>query len=73
MSNWIHSICSDCWDAMNPNRLAVRISEGTKDICCYCGREHTSHIFVRDNPFSLSCLGKRGHHVTKGGNDDSYR
>jgi hypothetical protein len=60
MSRWTHSICSDCWQLKNPDREPTRIVDATMDACCYCGADHTSGIYLRDDPSALLCFGAHG-------------
>jgi hypothetical protein len=62
MKTWNHSICDPCWLARERGREPVRIQEPYRQIshCCFCGIDHRSGIFVRENPQSerLVCQGK---------------
>jgi hypothetical protein len=59
MSRWTHSICQDCWDKKNPDRQAFRLASVGHDEekCCYCGKPHTSGIYVREDPAQVPCGG----------------
>ena len=51
-SPWTHRICVPCWNMKNPDR-AVQESdyqESDPGLCCYCGNETRSGIYVRDDP-----------------------
>ena len=57
MSRWTHSICDSCWNIKEPIREPVHIMHGEIEICCFCGKETRSGIYVRYNPEELSCKG----------------
>jgi len=68
MSRWTHSICEQCWVDKNPGREPHRVGwrqsrfNAQSELCCYCGREHKSGIFVREDPSSVACAGISGYH-----------
>lgn len=71
MSEWNHSICNECWTAgfgIEPGSgrsaplTPVRLVDPKKEVCCFCGKEHQSGIYVRKNPEMLQCKGKTGIH-----------
>jgi hypothetical protein len=53
---WTQSICYDCWDKREPNRIPVRIRFSDDEfpdyveICCDCGRKTIDGIFIKDDP-----------------------
>jgi hypothetical protein len=49
---WTHQICDDCWDEKNPDALSPRHNQGDLEICCWCGRENFSGIYLRFDPNS---------------------
>ena len=55
-SKWTHSICDDCW---NINYLSdpCRIIDPEPEKCCFCGKEHSSGIFIRKDPKQTPCKG----------------
>ena len=66
MSAWTHSICESCWNKKNPDRPAVHIvgvetdddgDVADPEVCCYCGKTHSSGIYVRGAPEETPCLG----------------
>jgi hypothetical protein len=57
MSRWSHSICAKCWYKRNPDQEPHRLVNRHVEICCYCGEQHFSGIYVRDNPAELRCKG----------------
>jgi hypothetical protein len=61
-SPFVHSICDDCWAAINPNRQPVRLVADlrTSETCCFCGERHLSGIVMRRDPGSvdLRCKGE---------------
>lgn len=66
MSLWNHSICYTCWEAENPMRQAVAVTTAKAHVCCLCGKDHTSGIFLRRDPNSMKCLGKGPEHAEDG-------
>ena len=61
MSNrWTHSICDECWKKRYPERGAHRLIGASPERCCFCGKEHKSGIFVRENPADMECNGIHG-------------
>lgn len=61
MSEWTHSICELCWNQRTANRQPMKVREEFRDeeaeVCCFCGRQHGSGIYVRDDPRDLLCKG----------------
>ncbi len=53
--NWNHAVCDACWEKKVPGRDPVRIVEATKEVCCLCGADTQSGIWVRANPANMSC------------------
>lgn len=60
MGRWVHSTCTTCWNAQNPDRVAVRLHDAKPETCCFCGSTHQSGIYVRHDPTSptLKCGGR---------------
>jgi hypothetical protein len=56
MAIWTHNICGDCWNRENPTRAAARLTlrgtSGPNETCCFCGKENTDGIFIREDPDS---------------------
>jgi hypothetical protein len=64
MSRWNHSMCEDCWNARNPDRrVPVRARYPQEELCCYCGRKHSSGIYYRDDPKNVACKGEGPAHA----------
>lgn len=63
MSKWTHSICDTCWNKQNDFREPSRLREAPPEVCCYCGVEHASGIYRRENPDGLKCQGTQGTHA----------
>jgi len=61
MSRFNHSVCDQCW-AERFTGLHVVARPPKKEICCYCGREHTSGIRRGEDPERVPCGGKTGVH-----------
>jgi len=56
VTEWTHAICGDCWDEKNPEReTALRYTKGDKEICCFCGKNTKSGIYVRHDGEKLEC------------------
>lgn len=55
---WRHSICVECWNEKNPDRQAHRLVEAEENKCCFCGKQHSSGIFVRADPNETPCKGQ---------------
>ena len=55
MTNWTHSICDECWDRLNPERLSPRSGMGAEETCCWCGDITVSGIYLRSDPAELDC------------------
>lgn len=55
MVEWNHSMCEGCWNKSNPNRQACTVIDAEVEICCFCGDETTSGIYIRHDPNDLSC------------------
>ena len=52
--DWTQAVCSECWNERNPERQvtnAATIHVG--DVCCYCGNEATTGIYVRIDPTTV--------------------
>ena len=41
------SVCDGCWEARNGDRVPYRLVERDTEVCCYCGRNNRSGIYVR--------------------------
>ena len=46
-------ICQSCWDAKNPDRVAVRVMTQPVETCSFCGRFTNSGIYVRSKRADL--------------------
>lgn len=60
VSSWTHAICDACWDQRNPYRDPYRIKEATEVMCCFCGNQTKSGIWIRKNPADMICNGEHG-------------
>ena len=60
MSKWTHSICEECWTLkrgpLTPTRMKEEYRE--KELCCFCGKEHESGIYLRGDPHLTGCQGR---------------
>ena len=60
-SKWTHSVCSQCYDVLDPYNFPTRMIEPPAESCCVCGVEHKSGIYFRLNP-ELRMLKCKGEH-----------
>lgn len=60
MSAWTHSQCYPCWVERNGEKEPVTGPRDKVQKCCFCGRMHSSGIYVRGDPMDSLCQGK-GH------------
>lgn len=53
--NWNQPSCDVCFEARNPDRVAVRLSELARrtEFCAWCGQVNRSGIYVRAHPSSV--------------------
>ena len=58
MSKWNHSVCDQCFEKRQPGREPVRVVS----ICCDCGVQHRSGIYVRGDPKQSKCQGSGPSH-----------
>jgi hypothetical protein len=60
-SEYVHSICLECWKEINPGiephhtKNAIELGD---EKCCSCGKDHSSRIYIRENPAVLLCKGR---------------
>ena len=52
--SWTQPCCDDCWDRDNPDRLSPRRGQGAPEICCHCGLETRSGIYIRIDPTTVA-------------------
>lgn len=50
MSAFNHAICDPCWEKRSPGRVPHRLVVGGLEVCCWCGHETGSGIYVREDP-----------------------
>ena len=60
VSRFTHSICAGCYEELYPDREPVRVRDGRRELCCFCGRSTGDCIFVRHDPEKLRCRGIHG-------------
>jgi hypothetical protein len=61
---WLHSICDACWKELRPY-APIKVKPefiGRKEPCCSCGFEHSSGIYLREDPKEMHCRGMLGIH-----------
>ena len=56
MSKWTHAICDKCWSDKNTTK-PLRVNEGPRELCCFCGKSTDSGIYIKRNPDKLRCKG----------------
>ena len=57
MSAWTHAICVECWNARHPDRKTTGRGVGAPLACCFCARETSDGIYVREDPANIHCGG----------------
>jgi len=57
MSRWEHSICLECYENLQPKNASNRLLDVPRETCCFCGRETSDGIHVRQDGESLPCKG----------------
>lgn len=63
MSAWTHSMCVDCWNRLIPEKRIdaerrAKMTEGARELCCWCGCETWAGIYYRADPAALpTCQG----------------
>ena len=58
MSRWNHSTCMFCWLKREPDRDPVIMTKAPTETCCFCGDEHSTGIYVREDPENTRCKGE---------------
>ena len=48
--SWTQAMCDRCWSLWRPNQTPTRLLKPVKEICCACGEETTSGIYIRADP-----------------------
>lgn len=56
--DWNHPMCDTCWNKKNAGAKPARIPAREIEVCCFCGRNTESGIYVRYNPQLLACKGE---------------
>lgn len=56
-SKWTHPMCDQCWGERQPGRVPHRLVEDVREdeVCCFCGKETRSGIYVREDPALTTC------------------
>jgi len=62
MSKWTHAICDNCWDAQS-DMPPVKMKNPDTEICCFCGAETKSGIYIRCDPAEIACHDTTGIHA----------
>lgn len=61
MSGWTHALCAQCWAEENGGRIPVVMRNAEAEVCCRCGANTRSGIYIRRDPVLLSwCNHKDG-------------
>lgn len=53
MSEWSHPICMACWFDQRGNDVPYRVASSIKEICCWCGNNTFTGVYVRADPDDL--------------------
>ena len=67
MSIWTHVICEKCWKDTGHDFEPTRFIPPETEICCYCGVETNSGIYIRNNPDNVAFCNHDGLEQKKGG------
>ena len=67
MSRWTHSVCDRCYTERSTVKEElpehpVRMTIKNMEKCCACGEEHSSGIYIREEPGQMPCGGFGGYH-----------
>jgi hypothetical protein len=59
MSQFPHSICEDCFIFIDDKTIKYKPSNlgGAKRKCCFCGKEHNSGLYIRNELPNMICTG----------------
>jgi len=62
-SRWTHAICIPCWYQMGRNpgpALNHQIRGLPPELCCYCRKQQSYGLYVRELPDNVPCQGEHG-------------
>lgn len=48
--NWTQPVCWSCWIKENGEHTPIRMREPNPEICCKCGQQTVSGIYIRIDP-----------------------
>jgi hypothetical protein len=51
--DWTQPICDDCWDERHPDRRSHRLVHTETEVCCFCGEQTVSGIYLRIDPATV--------------------
>ena len=54
MSRWNHPMCQECWDETRGDAVPVRMLDPDPEVCCWCGADTRSGIYVRAHPHRIA-------------------
>jgi hypothetical protein len=56
MSKWTHSICVKDFEDLTGKSAesAVRMKDPELEVCCFCGKDTISGIYIRHDPSKLN-------------------
>lgn len=59
MSEETYTICERCWRSIKPTPKVMGINDGPEDRCCSCSRSTSAGIYIKEDPKTLMCGGRR--------------
>ena len=60
---WTHSICRTCWDTRNSIYEPLVLTRPVGEICCLCGTETQTDIYLRIDPDDPKLVCRGEHNV----------
>lgn len=58
-SRWTHPVCWPCWRARNGDDVPTRLRTPEPELCCWCGQQTDSGIYLRADPNTLDHCPRR--------------
>jgi hypothetical protein len=59
LRRWTHALCDQCWTLREPERRPARLVARDREVCCGCGAETRSGIFIRADPSTMQFCAHR--------------
>lgn len=56
-SRWTHTLCRDCYAAVEPGRVPHIIEDASPEQCCRCQLPFVRPVFYRAKPEAFECGG----------------